>query len=257
MEDNNKNISIELSIVAPAYNESGNLRQFVNECVAAGDASGGQFEIIIANDCSDDGSSELLDELMGSFPQLRVLDMKKRSGQTAALDAALRGAKGKYIATLDADLQNDPADIPAMLKPIRENEFDYVNGWRNQRKDSGFRLIVSKYGNAFRNFVTRETIKDSGCGLKVFRRECIDRMKLFDGGHRFFVSLVRMDGWRVTQMKVNHRPRHAGVAKYGFFDRFFKVLRDAVAVRWMQNKVVVWKCVERGSPDDEKVEKNT
>ncbi|MCD4823731.1 MAG: glycosyltransferase [Phycisphaerae bacterium] len=245
MNDNDNNNNVHLSIVAPAFNEAENLPQLVDESAQAGRAVGKSWEIIIANDDSDDETSKVLDRLRAEVPQLRVLDMQKRSGQTAALDAALRAARGKYIATLDADLQNDPADIPRLLKLIEFAQCDYVNGWRKDRKDQGWRLIVSKYGNAFRNRVTRETIHDSGCGLKVFRRECISRMKLFNGGHRFFVSLVRMEGYRVMEAEVHHRPRTAGVAKYGFLDRFFKVIRDAFAIRWMQNKIVLWEAKER------------
>lgn len=236
---------IFLSIVAPAFNEAENLPQLIDESVKAGEAMGKGFEIIIANDDSDDDTPAVLEKLMNDVPQLRVLDMKKRSGQTAALEATLRSACGKYIATLDADLQNDPADIPLLVEILEADQADYVNGWRRNRQDKGWRRLVSKYGNGFRNYVTRETIRDSGCGLKVFRRECVEHIKLFNGGHRFFATLVRMGGYRVTEVQVNHRPRTAGVAKYGFFDRFFKVIRDAFAVRWMQDKTILWQAKER------------
>ena len=242
----NSDETIYLSIVAPAYNEVENLPHLVAESVEAGEATGRAFEIILANDCSDDGSDAELDRLRGEVPQLRVLDMQQRSGQSFALAAALAAARGKYIATLDADCQNDPRDIPRLVAILEAGQCDYVNGWRKDRKDTGFRRLVSKWGNAFRNGVTRETIHDSGCGLKVFRRECVERLKLFNGGHRFFVSLVRMEGFRVAEEVVHHRPRERGVAKYGFFDRFFKVLRDAIAVRWMQNHTRPWKATERG-----------
>lgn len=240
---------IYLSIVAPAYNEVGNIAAFVAECAAAGRSLGKPFEIVVANDCSTDGTGEKLDELLRQYPELRVLDLEKNSGQSAALDAALRAARGRFLATLDADLQNDPADIPRLLGMVERGECDFVNGWRRNRQDTGFRRLVSKYGNAFRNRVTRETIHDSGCGLKVFRRACIERMRLFHGGHRFFATLVRMDGWRIAETVVNHRPRTAGTAKYGFFDRFFKVLRDAFGVRWLEDKTVVWRARERRRPE--------
>ncbi len=242
----NEQPDIYLSIVAPAYNEAQNLRRLIEESTAAGDAVGSEYEIIIANDASDDRTPAVLAALMKEYPRLRVLDLQQRSGQTAALDAAIRAAGGRYIATLDADLQNDPRDIPRLLEPIENDECDYVNGWRRERQDSPFRLLVSRYGNAFRNLITMEQINDSGCGIKVFRRECADRLKLFDGGHRFFATLVRMDGWRVAEMAVNHRPRRAGRGKYGFLDRFFKVVSDALAVRWMRKKTVRWRATERG-----------
>jgi dolichol-phosphate mannosyltransferase len=243
---------IYLSIVAPAYNEAENLPQLVAESVEAGEATGKPFEIVLADDCSDDGSGEVLERLRAETPLLRVLDMRERSGQSFALAAALTAARGQYIATLDADCQNDPRDIPRLLKILEAGQCDYINGWRKDRQDTGFRRLISRWGNAFRNCMTRETIHDSGCGLKVFRRECIERLKLFDGGHRFFVSMVRMEGFRVAEEVVRHRPRRRGVAKYGFLDRFFKVLRDAVAVRWMQNHTRPWKASERGGKTTEK-----
>jgi len=245
MKKTNEPAGLYLSIVAPAYNEVENLPQLVAESLQAGREIGKDFEIILADDCSDDGTCEALDALRKTTPELRVLDMKKRSGQSSALAATLFAARGKFIATLDADLQNDPRDIPRLLKSIEKDECDCINGWRKDRKDAGWRLLVSKWGNRLRNKLTRETIHDSGCGLKVFRRECIERMRLFNGGHRFFSTLVRMDGWRVEEVVVHHRPRIAGVAKYGFWDRFFVVLRDALAVRWMQSRTVNWKSAER------------
>jgi glycosyltransferase involved in cell wall biosynthesis len=255
MKDETEKGTIFLSIVAPAFNEAENLPQLIRESAEAGDAIGEKYEIIIVNDASTDGTSGVLDRMLDDFQQLRVLDMSRRSGQTAALDAGLRAACGKYIATLDSDLQNDPRDIPDLLEPVVRDECDLVNGWRKDRQDTSFRRLVSRHGNAYRNWMTRETIRDSGCGLKVFRRECIERMKLFDGGHRFFATLVRMDGWRVDEMEVSHRPRVAGRGKYGFFDRFFKVLRDAVAVRWMQDRIVVWRAGERGTKKGGKASK--
>jgi dolichol-phosphate mannosyltransferase len=237
--------AIHLSIVAPAYNEAENLPQLVAESVKAGRAVGEPFEVVIANDASTDGTNEVLDALRAEYAELRVIDLVANSGQSAALDAAIRAARGQYIATLDADCQNDPADIPQLLKRITDGTLDLVNGWRADRQDAGWRLVVSKYGNGFRNWMTRESIHDSGCGLKVFRAECYDRVRMFHGYHRFFATLVRMDGWRVGEVKVNHRARTRGVAKYGFFDRFFKVLRDAVAVRWMQDKTVLYQTRER------------
>jgi glycosyltransferase involved in cell wall biosynthesis len=244
----NESRAIHLSIVAPAYNEAENLPQLVAESIEAGRAVGEPFEVVITNDASTDGTDEVLDHLRAEHTALRVVDLLANAGQSAALDAAIRAARGQYIATLDADCQNDPADIPQLLKLITAGELDLVNGWRADRQDAGWRLIVSKYGNGFRNWMTRETIHDSGCGLKVFRAECYARVRMFHGYHRFFATLVRMDGWRVGEARVNHRARTRGVAKYGFFDRFFKVLRDAVAVRWMQDKTVLYQTCERTAP---------
>ena len=123
-----------------------------------------------------------------------------------------------------------------------------VQGWRKDRQDSGLRLITSRYGNWMRNRLTKDAIKDSGCGLKVFRRACVERVKLFNGMHRYFATLVRMEGYRVVEEAVNHRPRVAGVAKYGFWNRFFKVMRDALAVRWMRSRIVLYEVDEVPRP---------
>jgi len=232
-------------VVAPAYNEADNLRALIPEIAAALDALGERWEIVIADDCSDDGTAEILADLMARTPELRVLRMRRRSGQSAALDACLRHARGRYVATLDADCQNDPADIPRLLEMVASGQCDMVNGWRVDRRDNLLRRICTKLGNRLRNLLTRESIHDSGCGLKVFRRECTERMRLFHGGHRFFATLVRMDGFRVTEVPVHHRPRTMGRAKYGFWNRFFRVLRDAVGVRWLQNRTVLYEVDER------------
>jgi len=202
------------------------------------------WEIVIADDHSDDGTAGALRNCMHRVAQLRVLTMKRRSGQTAALDAALGAARGRFIATLDADLQNDPGDIPRLLAMVASGECDMVNGWRVDRRDNLLRRITTKGGNWLRNVLTREDIHDSGCGLKVFRRECVRRVRLFNGAHRFFATLVKMDGYRVREVPVHHRPRTMGRAKYGFWNRFFRVIRDAVAVRWMQSRTVLYEAVE-------------
>jgi glycosyltransferase involved in cell wall biosynthesis len=232
--------SIYISVAAPVFNEEENLPALVKEIADALQPLGKPWEIVLTNDDSDDDSPGVLQTLMVEYPQLRVLSLAQRSGQTAALDAALRACRGQYIATLDADLQNDPADIPRLLEMITADRCDMVNGWRKDRKDPAMRLVSTKIGNWLRNRLTREDIHDSGCGLKVFRRECIQRMKLFNGMHRFFATLVKMEGYRVEEVPVHHRPRVAGVAKYGLWNRVFKVLRDAVAVRWMQDRTVLY-----------------
>lgn len=240
--------AVYLSVVAPAYNEAENLPQLVREIVGAMGDLGRPWEIVLANDASCDDTPEVLRSLMADCPQLRVVTLRRRSGQTAALDAALRAARGEIIATLDADLQNDPADIPRLVERIAAGECDMVNGWRRDRKDPRLRLITTKFGNAVRNWLTRDDIRDSGCGLKVFRRACVARLKLFDGLHRFFATLVKTEGYRVEEVAVNHRPRTAGRAKYGFWNRFFKVMRDAVAVRWMRSRTVLYEADEWPRP---------
>jgi len=233
-----------LSVVAPAHNEVDNLPRLLEEIAAALAKLDRQWEVVITDDASTDGTAAVLRDLREKYPQLRVLTMRQRSGQTAALDAGLRRARGTFIATLDADLQNDPADIPRMLDMLQSQQCDFVNGWRANRRDPWIRLVSTRVANRVRNWLTHEQIHDSACGLKVFRRECIDRLKLFNGMHRFLPTLVKMEGYRVIEVPVNHRPRTAGKAKYGVLNRVFKALRDAFAVRWMQQRVLRYECQE-------------
>ncbi len=235
---------IHLSVVAPAHNEMDNLPRLLEEIAAALAKLEHSWEVIITDDASTDGTAAVLQDLRKKYPPLRVLSMRQRSGQTAAVDAALRHARGTFVAMLDADLQNDPADIPRMLDLLQAQPCDFVNGWRANRRDPWIRLVSTRVANRVRNWLTHEQIHDSACGLKVFRRECIDRLKLFNGMHRFLPTLVKMEGYRVIEVPVNHRPRTAGKAKYGVLNRVFKALRDAFAVRWMQQRTIRYECRE-------------
>jgi len=229
-----------LSLVAPAHNEAENVEALVREAaeVASAAASGRPWELIIADDASTDGTPDALRRAMRACPRLRVVALKKRGGQTAALAAALRAARGRFVATLDADLQNDPHDIPRLLELVAGGACDFANGWRRQRRDTRLRRISTRIANGVRNRLTHETIRDSACGLRVFRRECIEQVKFFNGMHRFLPTLVRMEGYRVLEVPVRHRPRAAGRAKYGVWNRVFRALRDAFAVRWMQSRLL-------------------
>ena len=241
MTKNQQNISgdndgIYLSVAAPAYNEAENLSQLVKEIAEALSDLFKPWEVVIVNDGSTDDSAQILRKLMEQYPQLRVIALRSRSGQTAAWEAGLKHCRGQYIATLDADLQNDPADIPRLLERVVSGECDFVNGWRNDRNDPWTRLVSTRIANTFRNWITNERIHDSACGLKVFDRRCIESVKLFDGMHRFLPTLVRIEGFRLEEIPVNHRPRIAGKAKYGIHNRLWRGLKDCFAVRWMQKR---------------------
>ncbi len=237
---------IFLSVVTPAHNEEENLPTLVQEVTTVASALDQPWELIVVNDGSTDGTESVLRGHMKNCPQLRVLSMKARSGQTAAVEAGLRQAKGRFVAMMDADLQNDPADLPAMLKLLEEDRCDMVNGWRRDRKDPWIRLVSTRVANGVRNWLTHETIRDSACGLKVFKRECLPRLKFYNGMHRFLPTLVKMEGYRVVEIPVHHRPRSAGKAKYGVLNRVFRALRDAFAVRWMQSRTVRYEFTEWG-----------
>jgi glycosyltransferase involved in cell wall biosynthesis len=236
MSENTCDSNMYLSVVSPAYNESENLPQLVKEVSSSLTALGKNWEFIVVNDASQDNSLNILRQMRQEYPQLRILSLCRRSGQTAALDAGLRRARGDIIAMLDADLQNDPQDIIQMLRQIEAGRCDMVSGWRRDRNDPWLRLVSTRIANGVRNWLTHEQVHDSASGLKVFRRDCIADIKLFNGMHRFLPTLVRLEGYQVTEVPVRHRPRNAGKAKYGVWNRVFKALRDTFAVRWMQNR---------------------
>lgn len=225
---------VYLSVIAAAYNEQENLPTLIKEIAEALACLDKPWEIIIVDDASTDNSLQILKDLRTEYPQLRVLRHIKNAGQSAGWDTGFAVARGEIFATLDADLQNNPAGIPILLKAVEANECDLANGWRKERNDPWIRLVSTKLANGFRNKITCETIHDSACGLKVFRRECVQRTPRFNGMHRFMPTLVKMKGYRVKEIPVHHRPRIAGVSKYGVGNRLFRGLRDCFAIRWMQ-----------------------
>ncbi len=192
------------------------------------------FEIVYVDDGSTDGSSALLDEIGKQTPEVRVLHFDRNHGQTAAFAAGFRHARGELIATLDGDLQYDPADIALLLPLI--TEYDLVCGRRRQRLDTLVRRLSSRLAYLIRNTVLRDGIHDSGCSLKIFRRTVVERIPLFRNMHRFFPALAKMHGFSVTEVPVQHFPRAHGRSKYGVGNRLFAGLYDLVAVRWMQKR---------------------
>ena len=226
----------DLSVVFPVYNEEENVPILLDEIAKALDGKGWTYEIIAVDDGSSDRSLEVLRGLKSKYPTLRIITFEKNSGQTAALDAGWRAARGKFVVSLDADLQNDPADIPKMMQEIDRANADMVIGVRVNRKDTWSRRMQSKIGNGVRNSITRDHITDTGCSLKLAKREAIEPVRLFTGMHRFLPTLVRYAGFKVVEMPVNHRPRKFGVSKYGAMNRAFKGLADCLAVRWMSSR---------------------
>jgi dolichol-phosphate mannosyltransferase len=233
-----------LSVVFPVYNEEQNVPILLDEIAKALDGNGWTYEIVAADDGSTDGSLAALRAARAKHPTLRIIALEKNSGQTAALDAAWRAARGQYVVSLDADLQNDPADIPAMMKKLDDLGVDMVIGVRVNRNDTFSRKLQSKIGNGVRNWITHDQITDTGCSLKLVRREAIDRVKLYTGMHRFLPTLVRMQGYKVAEMPVNHRARQYGVSKYGAMNRAFRGLADCLAVRWMSKRVLDYRAHE-------------
>jgi glycosyltransferase involved in cell wall biosynthesis len=197
------------------------------------------FELLYVDDGSTDGSSQLLDSLAAQHPQIRVLHFDRNYGQTSAFDAGFREARGELIVTLDGDLQFDPADILTLL-PLAA-QYDLVCGWRRDRHDNLVRKLSSRIAYGFRSAVLGDRIHDTGCSLKVFRREVVEKLQLFEGMHRFFPALAKMHGFTLTEVPVRHFPRAHGTSKYGIGNRLWRSLYDLIAVRWMQDRVLKYK----------------
>lgn len=238
----------QLSVAFPVFNEEENLPILLAEIRSALEGKPWSYEIVAVNDGSADRSLEVLQESRREYPNLRVLSLTKNSGQTAALDAAWRATRGEYVVSLDADLQNDPADIPRMMQTLLDSGVDMVIGVRVNRRDPWSRRMQSRIGNGVRNWITRDQITDTGCSLKLVRREAIDRLRLFTGMHRFLPTLVRLEGYRVIELPVNHRPRRFGQSKYGAMNRAFRGLVDCFAVRWMSSRVLRYDVREEAEP---------
>ncbi|HUP59725.1 MAG TPA: glycosyltransferase family 2 protein [Thermoanaerobaculia bacterium] len=234
----------DLSVVFPVYNEEENIPILLREIAAALEGTGWTYEIVAVDDGSSDRSLSALRDLRAAYPNLRVLAFEKNSGQTAALDAAWRAARGRLVVSLDADLQNDPADIPRLVRKLEENSSDMVIGVRVNRADTWSRKMQSRIGNSVRNWITGDAITDTGCSLKLVKREAIDRVHLFTGMHRFLPTLVRYAGYQVVEMPVNHRPRQFGQSKYGAMNRAFRGLADCFAVRWMGKRMLDYRVRE-------------
>jgi glycosyltransferase involved in cell wall biosynthesis len=236
--------AFSLSIVVPVFNEVENLETLTTKIKETMDVLHPTFwEAIFVDDGSNDGSAELLDRLRKRNPRIRPIHFIHNQGQTAAFDAGFRAARGDYVITMDADLQNDPGDISQLLAKM-EPGIGAVCGVRTQRKDSFIRRVSSKLANAVRNKLSGETITDTGCSLKVFRRECLEKITLFEGMHRFFPTLVKMEGYRVSEVPVSHHPRLAGESKYGVWNRVFKSFGDLLAVRWMKRRKLRYEIAE-------------
>lgn len=226
---------IDLSVVAPAYEERDNLGPLVEAVRDALDASM-RWELVIVDDGSRDGTGDVLRRLASEEPRVTAVYLRENRGQTAATAAGIAVARGRLIATIDADLQNDPADLPGMVEAL--GDADAVVGVRTKRRDSIVRRLSSRVANWVRNRLSGDSIQDTGCALKVFRAEALETLPLFEGMHRFLPTLLRIHGFEVLERPVGHHPRTAGRSKYGVWNRAFRALRDLLAVRWMRSRVI-------------------
>src|SRR3954447_13256841 len=233
-----------LSLVIPCYNEEENVPTLLQRVEASLLQTGRPFEVVLVDDGSTDSTPRLLAEAMKSKPWLRVLRMAKNGGQSAAFEAGFEAARGEVIATIDADLQNDPEEIPRLLPLLDERKVDMITGWRKDRQDTPFRRWQSRQANRIRNFITEETVNDSASSLKIYRAPAIKGLKLFRGAHRYFPTLVKMRGGTVYETPVKHSHRFAGTAKYGFRNRAFVGIFDLFGVRWMKKRALRYQSSE-------------
>ena len=224
-------MAVRYSVVLPAYNEADSLPTLLNEISSVMSELGEPWQVVVVDDGSTDRTWEAIKNFNGPIQGLRL---SRRSGQSAALDAGLKAAQGEILITLDADGQNDPHDIPLLLKALAEA--DCVCGWRQRRHDRLHRKVLSSAANTARRWFLGDKIQDTGCSLKVFRSDAIRSIKLFKGMHRFLPSLLLIEGFRVKEIPVSHRPRTRGASKYSVFNRGLSTVSDLFAVWWMKRR---------------------
>ena len=229
----------KLSVVVPIHDEAESLLVLHAELTAALKDFAGGVEFVLVDDGSTDGSLEILRALQRDDSRVRLVALDGNHGQSAALAAGFEAARGEFTATLDADLQNDPADILRMLALL--DGADVVNGVRVRRSDGFTRRVSSRIANGFRNWMTQESVTDVGCSLRVVRTSYLKRVRPFQGMHRFLPTLLRLDGARVIEVPVTHRPRRFGQSKYGIGNRLFVGLVDVFGVRWLQRRALRWR----------------
>lgn len=219
-----------VSIVVPIYNEEGNVKELHREIKEVCGREKYIYEIIFVDDGSSDDSEKRCKELR----PLKYIKLRRNFGQTAAMDAGIKASQYDYIITMDGDRQNDPADIPMMIDYLRENDLDVVSGWRKNRKDSPMKKITSRGANLLRYLLVHDGIHDSGCSLKVYKKECFEHISLYGEQHRFIPAILKIKGFQVGEVVVNHRPRTAGKTKYNW-KRTVKGFVDMISV-WFWNK---------------------
>ena len=220
----------KVSVVVPVYNEEGNVAELHKEIKDVCEKNQYEYEIIFVND----GSSDRTEEICKTLRPLKYICLRRNFGQTAAMDAGIKAAQYDYIVTMDGDRQNDPADIPMMIQYLEENDLDVVSGWRKHRKDTIMKKFTSRGANLLRHILVHDGIHDSGCSLKVYRRECFKGVNLYGEQHRFIPALLKIKGFKIGEMVVNHRARTSGKTKYNWH-RTIKGFVDMISV-WFWNK---------------------
>ncbi len=234
----------KFSVVLPVYNEQDNLQILFGELREAAKATGRPWEAVFVDDCSTDRSLEIIRELAEAHDEVRYVAFAENRGQSAAFCAGFDAVDSNIVVTIDADLQNDPADIPKMLD-LFGNDCEMVIGWRAERKDTFVKRISSKLANAIRDAIVDDGVHDTGCSLKVMRTDLLLKLPRFKNMHRYFPILMKMQGARIKEVAVNHRERNAGVSKYGTLDRALAGVYDLVGVAWLLKRHIDYSVKEK------------
>ena len=224
------------------YNEEASLPLLWPEIREVLDPTGLSYEIVFVDDGSRDGSAEVIRGFREQDARVRLIRFKSNAGQTAATDAGFKAVRGRCVVTMDADLQSDPRDIALLLSHL--DRWDAVTGWRTRREDSWIRQISSVVANRIRDAISGDSVHDSGCTFRAFRRECLRGLVLYRGFHRFIPTLLRMQGYRVLEVPVRHRPRRFGQSKYGIGNRAVSAFVDLLVVCWMADRRLRYQVIE-------------
>ena len=234
----------DLSVVIPVYNEEASLSPLWSELREVLEGLPLSFEVVFVDDGSRDRSAEIIRSFRETDQRVHLVRLKANGGETAATDAGFKAARGRRVVVMDADLQNDPADIPMLLAHL--DHWDAVTGWRVDRAagDNFVRRASSRIANRIRNWMSDETIQDSGCTCRACRREGLRELVLYRGFHRFIPTLLKIRGYRVIEVPVGHRPRRFGRSKYGVFNRAIVAFVDLLVIRWMKTRLLRYEVVE-------------
>ncbi|MFW6428458.1 MAG: glycosyltransferase family 2 protein [Desulfosalsimonas sp.] len=237
-----------ISAVIPVFNEEDNLESVLEELVGELTSLGVSFEVLFINDASTDRSLEVLDRLRAADGRIRVIRHRINSGESAAQATGFRLARGDLILTMDADGQNNPGDIPSLLEALQDNA-DCVCGVRARRNDTMVKQFSSWAANKFRNFLTRDRVADAGCTFRLMRKSALQEILVFNGMHRFIPTILKLQGYRVTEVPVEDRPRAGGVSKYGVGNRLWRGIMDCLAMRWYAKRALPAQRTEMSEDD--------
>ncbi len=228
---------VEVSIIAPAYNEQDCLPLLVQAIYEALEPAGCRFEILLVNDASTDNTAEVIRKLAEKYPAVRAVTHRFNCGQSAAVAAGFRAARGSVVVTLDADMQNPPSEIPRLLAELTP-ETDAVCGVRRKRNDHFIRRLSSRIANSTRDRITGVPVKDAGCGFRIIRKDALREVLVFNGMHRFLTTILKLQGFAVKEIEIAHAPRPAGKSKYGIHNRLWRGIADCFALRWYARRVI-------------------